>query len=130
MARVYLGDPLLVKVHEEGEGEREKRPLFAIDRGPLWEDNGLLRIPKSLQRCFQSIDHRRRAAEEDTGGGIGSRKVLSKNFGCNSSCAARPFRWWLFQDVVAMKVGMFLNVSFPLVSEDDVRFCFIGNDQK
>jgi hypothetical protein len=65
VARVYLGDPLSVRVHEEGEGRGNG--LFAVDRGPLWEDNGLLRIPKSLQRCFQSIDHRRGAAEENAG---------------------------------------------------------------
>ncbi len=59
-------------------GRGETASLQSIE-GPLWENNRLLRIPKSLQRCFQSIDHRRGAAEEDTGGGIGSRKVLSQN---------------------------------------------------
>ena len=37
---------------------------------------------------LQEINHRRRAAEENAGDGIGCGTALSQNFRCNSACAA------------------------------------------
>ena len=56
--------------------------------------------------------------------------MVPKNFRGDATYATFPPGRRLFQEVVAMKVRIVLDIAFPLPPEDDIRFGFVGKDQE